>query len=897
MRGALNSVMRKARTVVPPTDPLEREADLVAEQLTGGPPCPCALEGKTCSKCAGEIHRKGASSSGEPPGNGIAPSGGGTPLGSDLRKQFEAPLGIGLGGVRVHTGREASRMAADLDALAFTAENHIVFAEGAWAPGTQSGRRLLAHELAHVRQNHSDRILRQPAPAQTEPAEPEPKYQPPPAPVFPANADVLRFGASPMLEEVSPLFLTADEEYLGAFVRHLIAQYGTFRANDLASQLGSDWRDQEKGPSWAAKRKKIYLIYSDVLKDIAKEQEEFCDPLEEELRAKAYHTLDDSALRLHTEMIRYGVVSIPGAMAEEIYGGGATMPEMASEGASVNLAAAAQMLLTRREEIDHLSDRFQNDEDPDAYAEDDYAEDTQRSLISDERKRLSDNYNRLYAFFIQRFPILGDFGDLDSSKAGLRLIASGPSPQTAELIATRIAQQLDDIETTRRGLEPGGEGDVWALDRLVKWVSAEEGVGEFSIQARWIEEKVADEHSGFSWKNIALGVLGFAGAILAPVTFGLSLVGTAAISTYQAYESYRKYKFEMAAAHTVPDRARAISAGEPSFFWVALDILFAIADVGMGAFEVAKGGAQAARLLMAQRIYKGVLPEVRAVQAGEALTEDAKNAIRQAAGEGEEAAAAAENIIHHLESGMNEGGALKQAFGLSDKEVEALFSKSGAVRREIAEEELETIGTAAAGRVKITKSGQLWVCASPCMLLREKYADVLASNEFGGYGGALIEESLGGLEKRAMLAAEAGDAQELFEVARDASSMEAALRAGRTAERAALLEKVGELRKLHPKLGSLSDEAWERILAKGADESQIKGQLHEELQNLALTEDPAALHEYVPSDVVEQAGKGNIKLEYIPGHAVLDAAGNMLTDGLIGYWKDGRFQVVTVFEA
>ena len=54
--------------------------------------------------------------------------------------------------VRVHTDSEAAATARGIGARAFTMGNRIAFAPGEFAPETVSGRRLIAHELAHVAQ-------------------------------------------------------------------------------------------------------------------------------------------------------------------------------------------------------------------------------------------------------------------------------------------------------------------------------------------------------------------------------------------------------------------------------------------------------------------------------------------------------------------------------------------------------------------------------------------------------------------------------------------------------------------------------------------------------------------------------------------------------------------------
>lgn len=78
--------------------------------------------------------------------------GGGRPLDPGLRRYFEPRLGRDLGAVRVHTGAQADASAYALQAKAYTVGTDVVFRQGAFSPETESGRWLLAHELAHVAQ-------------------------------------------------------------------------------------------------------------------------------------------------------------------------------------------------------------------------------------------------------------------------------------------------------------------------------------------------------------------------------------------------------------------------------------------------------------------------------------------------------------------------------------------------------------------------------------------------------------------------------------------------------------------------------------------------------------------------------------------------------------------------
>jgi hypothetical protein len=66
-------------------------------------------------------------------------------------------LGL-VGEARVHTDDHAAARASAVGARAYTRGEDIFFARGAYQPGTSAGRRLLAHELAHVAQFRSGRV-------------------------------------------------------------------------------------------------------------------------------------------------------------------------------------------------------------------------------------------------------------------------------------------------------------------------------------------------------------------------------------------------------------------------------------------------------------------------------------------------------------------------------------------------------------------------------------------------------------------------------------------------------------------------------------------------------------------------------------------------------------------
>lgn len=83
-------------------------------------------------------------------------SGGGSTLPALTQAQMGRAFSADFSAVRVHTGSAAQQVASTLKAQALTTGNEIMFRAGAYRPGTPTGDRLLAHELAHVvQQGHN----------------------------------------------------------------------------------------------------------------------------------------------------------------------------------------------------------------------------------------------------------------------------------------------------------------------------------------------------------------------------------------------------------------------------------------------------------------------------------------------------------------------------------------------------------------------------------------------------------------------------------------------------------------------------------------------------------------------------------------------------------------------
>lgn len=116
-------------------------------QHTGGEECEeCRKKKKSLQR------RKGACTepSGVPPIVHDVLRSSGQPLDSRTRGFMETRFGQDFSGVRVHNDVKAAESARAVNALAYTVGRNVVFGRGLYTPETAPGRRLLAHELAHV---------------------------------------------------------------------------------------------------------------------------------------------------------------------------------------------------------------------------------------------------------------------------------------------------------------------------------------------------------------------------------------------------------------------------------------------------------------------------------------------------------------------------------------------------------------------------------------------------------------------------------------------------------------------------------------------------------------------------------------------------------------------------
>jgi hypothetical protein len=165
-------VIQMKLTVNAPGDAYEREADRIAEEVLqmpepGGQRA-CAggcsdppNDGSDADRKRVQTKRLGSSGDGvqaiAPPSVETALHSPGRPLDAAARTIVEPRFGFDFSQVRIHTDPLDAQSARDVNAHAYTVGRDIVFGAGRFAPETQEGQRLLAHELTHViQQGHNN---------------------------------------------------------------------------------------------------------------------------------------------------------------------------------------------------------------------------------------------------------------------------------------------------------------------------------------------------------------------------------------------------------------------------------------------------------------------------------------------------------------------------------------------------------------------------------------------------------------------------------------------------------------------------------------------------------------------------------------------------------------------
>ncbi|MBL9127143.1 MAG: DUF4157 domain-containing protein, partial [Verrucomicrobiales bacterium] len=165
--------------VHPPGDRWEQEADRAARAVTRGSPAPRLTEVSSGGLASGIQRRNRPAPTPaprarhpavrpDPVARVLGQPAPGAPLHPPSRRQIESTLGADLAHVRVHTGPAAEEATESIQARAFTHGRDIWIGRGE----SPTDPELLAHEAAHVVQQHAAPTTPTPPPAPTRPPAP-----------------------------------------------------------------------------------------------------------------------------------------------------------------------------------------------------------------------------------------------------------------------------------------------------------------------------------------------------------------------------------------------------------------------------------------------------------------------------------------------------------------------------------------------------------------------------------------------------------------------------------------------------------------------------------------------------------------------------------------------------
>lgn len=148
-----------------PNDAHEQQADTIAKNVVNGgevnPSTITPVSNSVQTKSEGES----LTASPEFAGQLDSTKSSGQPLDDSTRTEMESKMGADFSGVKVHTDSASHALNDQVNAKAFTDQEHVYFNKGNYNPESTEGKELLAHELVHtVQQGNglSRKIQRQP---------------------------------------------------------------------------------------------------------------------------------------------------------------------------------------------------------------------------------------------------------------------------------------------------------------------------------------------------------------------------------------------------------------------------------------------------------------------------------------------------------------------------------------------------------------------------------------------------------------------------------------------------------------------------------------------------------------------------------------------------------------
>lgn len=168
----------------------------------------------------------------------VVNSDAGAPLADETRDFMESRFGADFRDVRIHTDSKASDSARSVQAHAYTVGNNVVFQSGKYEPETDSGQRMLAHELTHVVQQRSGPVAGTPAPGGIKVSHPSDVFEQ----AAESSADRVMAGAAatPVASAPTSVQREDDDELQGLFVQRAEEDEDELQGSFVQRQLGDE---------------------------------------------------------------------------------------------------------------------------------------------------------------------------------------------------------------------------------------------------------------------------------------------------------------------------------------------------------------------------------------------------------------------------------------------------------------------------------------------------------------------------------------------------------------------------------------------------------------------------------------------------------------------------------